>query len=88
MRTVILDEVARGSLDEANKIFSRVYDAQSGLEWRLCRRPMDGVARKRGYYTCKQVGIKAMHIPTITALYLYDDNTVTIKRLAFSPADN
>ena len=88
MRTVILDDVARAALDEANGSFYRVYDAQQGLEWRLCRRPMDGVARKRGYYLCKQLGIKAMRIPTITALYIYDDDTVTIKALAFRPADN
>jgi hypothetical protein len=86
MRTVILDEMARAALDEANGYFSRVYDAQAGLEWRLCRRPMDGVARKRGYYTCKQLGIKSMRIPTITALYIFDDEAVTIKRLVFRAA--
>jgi hypothetical protein len=49
---------------------------------------MEGIARKRGYYTCKQVGIKVMRIPTIIALYVFDDETVTIKRLVFRPADN
>jgi hypothetical protein len=86
MRDVFLDEAARAALDAAAKSFSRVYDAHAGLEWRLCRRPEDGVL-SAGYYVYKQLGIKVLRIPTIVALYLYDANRVTIKRLAFQIAE-
>jgi len=85
-RDICLDEVARAALDEASLLFSRVYDAHAGLEWRLCRRPEDGVSRA-GYYVYKQLGIKGLRIPTITVLYTYDANRVTIKRLAFQVAE-
>jgi hypothetical protein len=82
MRDVFLDEAARAALDAAAKSFSRVYDAHAGLEWRLCRRPEDGVL-SAGYYVYKQLGIKVLRIPTI----VYDANRVTIKRLAFQIAE-
>jgi hypothetical protein len=88
MRTVILDLLAAAMLDAAivDPKLDRVRDAWQGLEWRLCRRPADGVPRKFGYYLYKQLGILELRIPTIIALYTFDDDTVTVSALAFYAA--
>ena len=84
MRTVILSLSAAAALDDAvaNPQFARVLDAWQGMEWRLCRRPTDGVPRRLGYHVYKQLGMRDLSIPTIVALYTFDNHTVTIAALA------
>jgi len=88
MRTVILEKLAEAILDSASNDpdFARVEDAWQGLEWRLSRRPSDGVERRFGYYLYKQLGIKGLRIPTIVALYTFNDDTVTVHALALYKA--
>lgn len=88
MRTVILSQLASAVIDDAtaNPAFARVHDAWQGLEWRLCRRPTDGIPRRFGYHVFKQSGIRELNVPTIIALYTFNDDTVTIAALSFYAA--
>jgi hypothetical protein len=88
MRTIILNLSAAATLDDAtaNHTFSRVQDAWQGVEWRLCRRPTDGIHRRLGYHVYKQSGIRELNVPTIVALYTFNDDTVTIAALSFYAA--
>jgi hypothetical protein len=86
MRTVIYEARADNALAEAHQRYARVDDAMEGLEWRLCRRPTDGVPRKWGFYVYKQLGIRSLNIPSILALYNHTDDEVIIHSLSFFPA--
>jgi hypothetical protein len=84
MRTIVYEQEADAAVDAGRLQYARVDDVMSGLEWRLSRRPTDGIPRKWGYHIYKQAGFKSLNIPTVTALYTYDDNQVVIYSVLFS----
>ncbi len=81
----MLSDGAAACKDQAILSYRRVEDAMIGLEWRLCRCPGDGILRRDNYYLYKQVGFKALKIPTIRVLYTFTDTQVThsFSRLQF-----
>ena len=83
MRTVVLSHVAQVALDEAvaDGAFHRVGDAWMGLEWRLCRRPEDGVLMGPGLYIFHQDGFPGLEIPDIVVVYRFTSDLVEVVAL-------
>jgi hypothetical protein len=86
MRTVILENRVSEQLEAAVTRFPRIEEAYRGLEWRLCRRPQDGIHRTSNFFIYKQDGIRNLNIPTLTVLYRFNENEVGIIAMRITEA--
>lgn len=81
MRTVVEDPAVSQLLDAEVRRYARLAEAFEGLKWYLARRPDAGYQhpKARGARLYKQAA--SYGVPSVTALYTYDDARVVIKMI-------
>ena len=79
MRTVIEDECVSDVVDREQAIYPRLVEAFDALKWWLARRPEAGVLIDDVNWLCRQQGDGQANIPTLTAIYNFDHQFVTIR---------
>jgi hypothetical protein len=81
MRTVVEEPAVSRLLDASSQQYPRLADAFEGLKWYLAHRPEAGYQhpKARGAYLYKQAA--SYGVPSITALYTYDDARVVIRMI-------
>lgn len=88
MRTVREDISVSFALQEAEVRFSRAEFAWEAVTFALARDPLEGVAvtesGKTRSFTLE--GAKSIDMPTVTVLYVVDDEYVDIKEAMFKEA--
>jgi hypothetical protein len=87
-RDVVLDEVARVTLDSAALTWKDTERAWEAIEWCLSHDPYIGVPLTEGGSLRAFVydGAKSLDQPDIEVIYEFHDNSVTVKNLVFSNA--
>ena len=86
MRTVRQEISVDAAVDFASQKWARGRDAWDAMIWALARDPSRGVAvsPSGNTRTLTLHGAASIYLPTVTVLYVFDANTVTVFDVHFS----
>lgn len=88
MRTVLEDLIVENTVDFARQKWRRGRDSWEALKWVLANDPEAGVFVGQSRLTRARTihGARSISLPTVTALYTFDKDTVTIHDVHFTEA--
>lgn len=84
--TLVEDDAVCRKVDELSDRHPRFREAYEALKWELARDPAIGfqLPSMRGMFVHKQQGEPFLTLPSITVLYEFDLNRITIHSIATS----
>ena len=84
--TLVEDDAVCRQVDELSGRHPRFREAYEALKWELVRDPAIGyqLPSLRGMFVYKQQGEPFLNLPSITVLYEFDLNQITIHNIATS----
>ncbi len=89
MRGIREDSAASGAYDDAVIRWARADDAWQGILWTIARDPLAEsrpLNESGSLRVLTSEGARSIDLPTLTIVYEYDDQYVTIKTARFSDA--
>jgi hypothetical protein len=79
MRTVIESEIVSDTIDREQIKHPRLPEAFDALKWWLSHKPDAGYILDDLNWICRQMGDRQQTVPSLVAIYTFDDESVYIK---------